>query len=225
MASTASDPCYHAAPPASALLDDHHHHHQLYLDPAAASADARQEPPAAAEPPPRKPRKRARASRRAPTTVLTTDASNFRAMVQEFTGFPAAPPPFAPHHLGPGALFGAGPSQSAAAPFHHHHQLLRPSPLKLSSSSATPAGPTTSNTGSFAHTLFASSSNANSTDAAAAPGWSSELYGRFGPAFAASAVPGYGEGFAAAMEGGRGEHGGHGVATAFLHAGDRYHDH
>ncbi|XP_008219672.1 PREDICTED: striatin homolog [Prunus mume] len=38
-------------------------------------------------------KKRTRASRRAPTTVLTTDTSNFRAMVQEFTGIPA--PPFA----------------------------------------------------------------------------------------------------------------------------------
>ncbi|CAL9196997.1 unnamed protein product [Musa hybrid cultivar] len=37
--------------------------------------------------------KRSRASRRAPTTVLTTDTSNFRAMVQEFTGIPS--PPFA----------------------------------------------------------------------------------------------------------------------------------
>ncbi|KAL5714807.1 hypothetical protein ACHQM5_016717 [Ranunculus cassubicifolius] len=42
----------------------------------------------------RNPKKRTRASRRAPTTVLTTDTSNFRAMVQEFTGIP--PPPFAP---------------------------------------------------------------------------------------------------------------------------------
>nr|XP_019704800.1 uncharacterized serine-rich protein C215.13-like [Elaeis guineensis] len=40
---------------------------------------------------PRGSKKRSRASRRAPTTVLATDKSNFRAMVQEFTGFPAAP--------------------------------------------------------------------------------------------------------------------------------------
>lgn len=39
----------------------------------------------------RNPKKRSRASRRAPTTVLTTDTSNFRAMVQEFTGIPAPP--------------------------------------------------------------------------------------------------------------------------------------
>ncbi|KFK23865.1 hypothetical protein AALP_AAs46448U000100 [Arabis alpina] len=51
-------------------------------------------PPPPPPPPPsssRNPRKRTRASRRAPTTVLTTDTSNFRAMVQEFTGVPASP--------------------------------------------------------------------------------------------------------------------------------------
>ncbi|XP_039049896.1 uncharacterized protein LOC120190961 [Hibiscus syriacus] len=37
------------------------------------------------------PNKRTRASRTAPTTVLTTDTMNFRAMVQEFTGIPARP--------------------------------------------------------------------------------------------------------------------------------------
>ncbi|XP_038715835.1 uncharacterized protein LOC120009348 isoform X3 [Tripterygium wilfordii] len=43
-------------------------------------------------PAPRKnPKKRTRASRRAPTTVLTTDTSNFRAKVQEFTGIPSPP--------------------------------------------------------------------------------------------------------------------------------------
>ncbi|KAK1307940.1 hypothetical protein QJS10_CPA09g00572 [Acorus calamus] len=49
-------------------------------------------PPSAAPPPPtRNSKKRSRASRRAPTTVLTTDTTNFRAMVQEFTGIPAQP--------------------------------------------------------------------------------------------------------------------------------------
>ncbi|XP_055820975.1 uncharacterized protein LOC129889615 [Solanum dulcamara] len=37
------------------------------------------------------PRKRSRASRRAPTTVLTTNTTNFRQMVQEFTGIPTSP--------------------------------------------------------------------------------------------------------------------------------------
>ncbi|KAG2699133.1 hypothetical protein I3760_07G178300 [Carya illinoinensis] len=36
-------------------------------------------------------KKRTRATRRAPTTVLSTDTSNFRAMVQEFTGIPSPP--------------------------------------------------------------------------------------------------------------------------------------
>ncbi|CAH8369400.1 unnamed protein product [Eruca vesicaria subsp. sativa] len=39
----------------------------------------------------KKPKKRSRASRRAPTTVLMTETSNFRAMVQEFTGIPSPP--------------------------------------------------------------------------------------------------------------------------------------
>ncbi|KAE8649799.1 hypothetical protein Csa_012043 [Cucumis sativus] len=34
-------------------------------------------------------RKRSRASRRTPTTLLNTDAANFRAMVQQFTGGPS----------------------------------------------------------------------------------------------------------------------------------------
>ncbi|CAN0890743.1 VQ motif-containing protein 22 [Linum grandiflorum] len=36
-------------------------------------------------------RKRSRASRRTPTTLLNTDTSNFRAMVQQFTGGPVGP--------------------------------------------------------------------------------------------------------------------------------------
>ncbi|KAJ0588183.1 putative VQ motif-containing protein [Helianthus annuus] len=39
----------------------------------------------------KKQKKRTRASKRPPTTVLTTDTSNFRQMVQEFTGIPTAP--------------------------------------------------------------------------------------------------------------------------------------
>ncbi|XP_057440830.1 VQ motif-containing protein 22-like [Lotus japonicus] len=36
-------------------------------------------------------RRRSRASRRTPTTLLNTDTTNFRAMVQQFTGGPTAP--------------------------------------------------------------------------------------------------------------------------------------
>ncbi|RYR65955.1 hypothetical protein Ahy_A03g011882 [Arachis hypogaea] len=61
------------------------------------------------------PKKRSRASRRAPTTVLTTDTSNFRAMVQEFTGIPA--PPF-PRTSFQNMLQQAPPPNY---PSHHHH--------------------------------------------------------------------------------------------------------
>ncbi|XP_027357827.1 uncharacterized protein LOC113867064 [Abrus precatorius] len=47
-------------------------------------------------------KKRSRASRRAPTTVLTTDTTNFRSMVQEFTGIPA--PPFSSYSRRPNPL-------------------------------------------------------------------------------------------------------------------------
>ncbi|GMI64870.1 hypothetical protein HRI_000156300 [Hibiscus trionum] len=57
------------------------------------------------------PKKRTRASRRAPTTVLTTDTTNFRAMVQEFTGIPA--PPFSGSSYSRRLdLFGSGSSRS-----------------------------------------------------------------------------------------------------------------
>uniref|UniRef100_A0A6V7QWJ1 VQ domain-containing protein n=1 Tax=Ananas comosus var. bracteatus TaxID=296719 RepID=A0A6V7QWJ1_ANACO len=59
---------------------------------AASSGQHPVQPDRSAAPgPARASKKRPRASRRPPTTVLTTDTSNFRAMVQEFTGFPAPP--------------------------------------------------------------------------------------------------------------------------------------
>ncbi|PUZ51387.1 hypothetical protein GQ55_6G181100 [Panicum hallii var. hallii] len=101
----ASPPC-HGGPAASAPAADH-----------GAAATAAQ--PAA---PARGSRKRARASRRAPTTVLTTDTSNFRAMVQEFTGIPA--PPFAGARSRLDNLF---PSRSSSAgPAALPQYLLRP---------------------------------------------------------------------------------------------------
>uniref|UniRef100_A0ACD5Z3Y4 Uncharacterized protein n=1 Tax=Avena sativa TaxID=4498 RepID=A0ACD5Z3Y4_AVESA len=42
------------------------------------------------QPLPRRPRRKHSASRRSSTTVVATDVSNFRAMVQELTGFPPA---------------------------------------------------------------------------------------------------------------------------------------
>ncbi|VAI92358.1 calmodulin-binding protein 25-like [Triticum dicoccoides] len=72
-------------------------------------------------------RKRARASRRAPVTLLNTDASNFRAMVQQFTGIPSAPGgPFsgAPViNFGGASGYGFAPQQqpAPALSFDHHH--------------------------------------------------------------------------------------------------------
>ncbi|MCD7451298.1 hypothetical protein HAX54_010819 [Datura stramonium] len=63
--------------------------------------------------PARNPKKRSRASRRAPTTVLTTDTTNFRAMVQEFTGIPA--PPFTSSYFPPRTrfdIFSSAPNSS-----------------------------------------------------------------------------------------------------------------
>lgn len=77
----------------------------------------------------RNPKKRSRASRRAPTTVLTTDTSNFRQMVQEFTGIPA--PPFTAFSTrGRFDLFsGLGGLSSSAVPPPTY--LLRPFPQKI----------------------------------------------------------------------------------------------
>ncbi|GMI94146.1 hypothetical protein HRI_003083900 [Hibiscus trionum] len=77
----------------------------------------------------RNPKKRSRASRRAPTTVLTTDTTNFRAMVQEFTGIPA--PPFATSHFPRTRLDLLGPPSSTLRSTHLDpspapHYLLRP---------------------------------------------------------------------------------------------------
>ncbi|CAK7334617.1 unnamed protein product [Dovyalis caffra] len=72
----------------------------------------------------RNPKKRSRASRRAPTTVLTTDTTNFRAMVQEFTGIPAPPFTSSPFPRSRLDLFGPAASTLRSAVSHH----LDPSP-------------------------------------------------------------------------------------------------
>ncbi|KAI0494979.1 hypothetical protein KFK09_025125 [Dendrobium nobile] len=54
----------------------------ISVDVAAAASGSRGNKPA---------RKRSRTSRRAPTTLLNTDTTNFRAMVQQFTGVPSVP--------------------------------------------------------------------------------------------------------------------------------------
>ncbi|XP_021274267.1 VQ motif-containing protein 22-like [Herrania umbratica] len=59
-------------------------------------------------------RRRSRASRRTPTTLLNTDTTNFRAMVQQFTGGPSAP--FPGHSGGPNFGFGFGVRQPHVNP-------------------------------------------------------------------------------------------------------------
>ncbi|KAL6873493.1 hypothetical protein ACP4OV_013575 [Aristida adscensionis] len=75
-------------------------------------------------------RRRSRASRRAPVTLLNTDAANFRAMVQQFTGIP--PPPAGAAFPGGAPLisFAGGdygfPAPAGVMAFdHHHHHLHR----------------------------------------------------------------------------------------------------
>ncbi|XP_054820322.1 uncharacterized protein LOC129319321 isoform X2 [Prosopis cineraria] len=105
----------------------------------------------------RNPKKRSRASRRAPTTVLTTDTTNFRAMVQEFTGIPAPPFTSSPFPRARLDLFSSSAPSSAFRSPHFDPPLppylLRPFPHKLhspnpflspSSSSPMPSFPTTS---------------------------------------------------------------------------------
>ncbi|RLN03326.1 verprolin-like [Panicum miliaceum] len=120
-ASPRSLPC-HGGPAASAPAQDH----------AGAATAAQLAAPA------RGSRKRARASRRAPTTVLTTDTSNFRAMVQEFTGIPA--PPFASaarsrlDHLFPSRSSSAVPAalpQYLLRPLAHSKLHAYPPPASL----------------------------------------------------------------------------------------------
>ncbi|KAL5230458.1 hypothetical protein ABZP36_029234 [Zizania latifolia] len=92
--------------------------------------------------PPRGSRKRTRPSQRAPTTVLTTDTSNFRAMVQEFTGIPS--PPFATpparsrfDHLFP-APSSLRSAATAGSPASLPPYLLRPFAQKLHTSHFAP---------------------------------------------------------------------------------------
>lgn len=100
----------------------------------------------------RNPKKRSRASRRAPTTVLTTDTTNFRAMVQEFTGIPAPPFTSSPFPRTRLDLFGSSgpslrsghldpsPSPYLLRPFAHKVQPPPPPyvpPSSASSSSST----------------------------------------------------------------------------------------
>ncbi|KAL0908572.1 hypothetical protein M5K25_023074 [Dendrobium thyrsiflorum] len=75
-------------------------------------------PPPPSPAPTRTSKKRSRASRRAPTTVLTTDTSNFRAMVQEFTGIPS--PPFS------SSSSSSSSSSLLSLPTRSHHHFPHP---------------------------------------------------------------------------------------------------
>ncbi|XP_006658836.1 calmodulin-binding protein 25-like [Oryza brachyantha] len=156
----------------------------------------------------RKPtRKRPRASRRPPTTVLTTDASNFRAMVQEFTGFPAPPPLSSclpPHLLSGGALLPSGSAAPAA---------FQPT---LASS------PTTNATSLVldALALLAKTKAIAAAAAAAPPSSGSELYSSYGPVLA-RAIP-FDDGFEVADGESTGAGGGHGLLSSTTpYAGER----
>ncbi|KAM0005297.1 putative VQ motif-containing protein [Helianthus debilis subsp. tardiflorus] len=72
------------------------------------------------------PKKRTRASRRAPTTVMTTDTANFRQMVQEFTGIPAVP--FSSSAYSSRRDLYAGSTEPMAVPMQ---QPVRPSAHKI----------------------------------------------------------------------------------------------
>ncbi|CAA7020560.1 unnamed protein product [Microthlaspi erraticum] len=80
----------------------------------------------------KKTKKRSRASRRAPTTILTTDTSNFRAMVQEFTGIPA-PPLFNNNSVVNTTRLNTflGLSSSSPNSYNNNNLLLRPFAQKL----------------------------------------------------------------------------------------------
>ncbi|KAL7085545.1 hypothetical protein ACP275_14G287200 [Erythranthe tilingii] len=89
------------------------------------------------------PKKRSRVSNRNPTTVLTTDTTNFRQMVQQFTGIPATPlsagPPNYPRSLDLALRPGYQYLDTLYGPVHP----LKPSANKVSSSSSLLKNPTT----------------------------------------------------------------------------------
>ncbi|CAH9089497.1 unnamed protein product [Cuscuta europaea] len=99
-------------------------------------------------------RRRTRASRRTPTTVLNTDASNFRAMVQQFTGGPSLAAQQAGHypflHPGSGMNFGFGLGSSIP----RHPQLLNPAPARANGGYQLQYQPSQSG-----HFMFAASPN------------------------------------------------------------------
>ncbi|KAL6900804.1 hypothetical protein ACP4OV_005480 [Aristida adscensionis] len=181
-----SSPPFTAAAGASPTLSPSPACHGVAASPDQASA------PAGTAPPPRGPRKRTRASRRAPTTVLTTDTSNFRAMVQEFTGVPSPPFAGAPARSRFDNLFqspysmrsaGAGATAAASLPAY----LLRPFAHKLQASPPFNSPSTSSSpTSSIAIAASTAASATPSTTAVPTGGDSYQL----APAPATSAILG-----------------------------------
>ncbi|CAD5177228.1 unnamed protein product [Musa acuminata subsp. malaccensis] len=86
------------------------------------------QPPDLSAAAPRSSKKRSRASRRAQTTVLTTDTSNFRAMVQQFTGIPSPP-------------FDIAPTATSSSPFARSLLNVFRSAAAFGSTSAPPPPP------------------------------------------------------------------------------------
>nr|XP_010323951.1 VQ motif-containing protein 22 [Solanum lycopersicum] len=128
--------------------DHHQHQHQHVTGPS----DGRVSKPI---------RRRSRASRRTPTTVLNTDTTNFRAMVQQFTGGSVAP--------SQGGYLGFGPNnQQILNPNTYNIQFQAQSvpqnPLSymfstLGSSTTRPSPSIQSRPGNFLHRLNDNSSS------------------------------------------------------------------
>ncbi|KAJ4715701.1 VQ motif-containing protein [Melia azedarach] len=117
----------------------------------------------------RNPKKRSRASRRAPTTVLTTDTTNFRAMVQEFTGIPAPPFTSSPFPRTRLDLFSSPSSNFRSNTTTHLDSspqpsyILRPFAQKLNPTTIPFVSPSTNSSSSIFEAIGSSSSTSSTT--------------------------------------------------------------
>ncbi|XP_059643701.1 uncharacterized protein LOC132285529 [Cornus florida] len=115
----------------------------------------------------RNPKKRSRASRRAPTTVLTTDTTNFRAMVQEFTGVPAPPftsSPFPRTRLDLFATPSSIRSNPSSLSISQPPYLLRPFAQKLQPPTTSSLFMTNSSSSMLDHNIASTSTNNNNNN-------------------------------------------------------------
>ncbi|MQM10751.1 hypothetical protein Taro_043644 [Colocasia esculenta] len=111
------------------------------FSPATSQAGAggdRMQPPAVEGRVGKANRRRSRASRKTPTTVLNTDTTNFRAMVQQYTGGPSTSPFQAAAYplmadgvggSGPGATLSFGLAAGSTAQQLHHQPTAFPAAL------------------------------------------------------------------------------------------------